>query len=437
MERRGAMRWAVFLAPLALAAAGAAPVWAGEAAETVAAVRTRPAVVMIGVAVGATAKVRCGGEVMTVQPEPRSWIGSGAIIHPDGWVVTNGHVVRPYVEQNDAEDVPILLERAVAQACPAALQGLAGDARAARIRALAADPANRGGITLEKKVQVTMSNGKTYPAEVKTYSPPAFVVVGTTKDAGGAERKEYGKDVAILKFEGRDLPVVRLAKDTLRLHVGQELIVLGFPGVVASHEMLSQATRFLPSVTFGRVSGFRTDVGGHRVIQTDAAIIQGNSGGPGINHAGEVIGAATFTSFQGDQVVQGFNFLIPVETLQEAAQKAGVTPQPDSPFMRLWDRGIQLYMRGRYGRALARFEAADRMHPGFLEVERIKEDVTARYAERGFLGREGVQWTLWGVGLVVVVCAVWFGGRWASDALTRRIHRVVREELQKGGAGPR
>jgi S1-C subfamily serine protease len=426
------------LAALGLPTAGAASVWAGETAETIVAVHARPAVVMIGVEVGATAKVRCGGgEAVTVQPTPRAWIGSGSIIHPDGWVVTNGHVVQPYVEQNDAEHLAILLERAVAQACEPALQGLAKDARAARIRALAADPANRGGITIEKKVQVTMSNGKIYPAEVKTFSPPAFVVVGTTKDPGGAERKEYGKDVAILKFEGKDLPVVRLAKDTRRLHIGQEILVIGFPGVVADHELLSRATRFLPSVTFGRISGVKTDVGGHRVIQTDASIIQGNSGGPGFNLAGEVIGAATFTSFQGDQVVQGFNFLIPVETLLDAAKKAGVTPQADSAFMRLWDQGIRLYLRGRYRRALARIEAAVKLHPGFLEAERLKDEIDARNEEQGFLGREGVQWTLWGAGLVVVVSAVWFGGRWASGALTRRIHRAVREELERGGAGPR
>jgi hypothetical protein len=193
MKRRGALVWPLVLVALALAAGGTAPVWAAETAETVAAVRARPAVVMIGVQVGATATVRCGGEAVTVQPTPNAWIGSGSIIHPDGWVVTNGHVVRPYVEQNDAEYLPILLERAVAQACQPALQGLAGDARAARIRALAADPANRGGITLEKKVQATMSNGKIYPAEVMTYSPPAFVVVGTTRTPAGPSARSTGR----------------------------------------------------------------------------------------------------------------------------------------------------------------------------------------------------------------------------------------------------
>lgn len=191
MDRREMVKRVRALVGLALAAAGAEPAWAAVTAETVASFRARPAVVMIGVEVGATAKVRCGGgEAVTLQPAPNTWTGSGSIIHPEGWVVTNGHVVLRYYEKNEEKFVTPLLERAVAATCRGMLEGLAGEARAARIRAMAADPANRAGIRVEKRLQVTMANGKTYPAEVKTYSPPAFVVVGTTQDASGAERKE-------------------------------------------------------------------------------------------------------------------------------------------------------------------------------------------------------------------------------------------------------
>jgi len=109
--------------------------------------RAKPAVVMIGVEVGGTASVRCGpGEAQTVRPAPLTWIGSGSIIHPDGWVVTNGHVVKPFYEKNEATLGVQVLEQAVWQACRPALEALAGDARAQRIRALAADPENRKGL---------------------------------------------------------------------------------------------------------------------------------------------------------------------------------------------------------------------------------------------------------------------------------------------------
>ncbi len=397
--------------------------------------RAKPAVVMIGVEVGATAAVRCGaGQAQTVRPAPLTWIGSGSIIHPDGWVVTNGHVVQPYYERNEAALGAQLLERAVWQACRPALETLVGDVRAQRIRALAAEPANRNAITLQKKLQVTLSNGKAYAAEVKTYSPPAFVEVGTTKDASGAVRKEFGKDVAILKIESKELPVVRLARHSTELHLGQGLFVIGFPGVVAEHELLSKATLFEPSVTVGRVSGFKQDVGGQRVIQTDAAIIQGNSGGPVFDHRGNVIGAATFTSLQGDQVVQGFNFLIPIETIHEAAKKAGLVPKGESAFTQLWNKGVDLYIRDLHYRAYSNMDAASKIHPGFPDVERVKEDCDIKHREQGYLHREEVQWGVMGGGFLVAVAGVWFGGRRAAGAARHRLRQVIREELQAAGS---
>ena len=112
--------------------------------------------------------------------------------------------------------------------------------------------------------------------------------MGRTTDAAGTVRREFGKDIAILKIDAHDLPVVRLARYSTNLHLGQALFVIGFPGVVASHELLSAESRFEPSVTVRRVSGFKQDVGGQRVIQTDASVIQGNSGGPVFDDRGHV-----------------------------------------------------------------------------------------------------------------------------------------------------
>jgi hypothetical protein len=369
------------------------------------------------VRIGATATVQCGsGPGVVVDAGAIGELGSGSIIHPDGWIVTNGHVIQPYQEGAEGAFAAELLEKAVVTACAAELDGLPAPVRAQRIRALAASPENRRGLVLERALDVHMSNGKAYPAQVKFYSPPAYVVVGTTTDAAGARRSEHGRDVAILKI--------------------QALFVIGFPGVVISHELLSRATQYEPSITTGRVSGFKQDIGGQRVIQTDAAIIQGNSGGPVFDDRGQVIGAATFTSLQGDQVVQGFNFLIPVETIQEAARKAGVTPQGDSMFTRLWNHGVDLYVRDIHYRAYRNMSAADRIHPGFPDVERVREDCDIKHKEQGYLHREEVQWGVMGVGFLGVIAGTWFGGRRVALAARRGIRRIVREELERGGRHP-
>lgn len=436
-RRSARVRWGSRNGSRALALLALA-VWAGGEAGAAAELelqsavfRAKPGVVMIGVEVGATAAIRCGaGEAQTVRPVPLSWVGSGFIIHPDGWVVTNGHVVQPLYEKDEATLARQLLERALAQACRPALEVLVGENRARRLRALMADPANRRGVTLEKKLQVGLGNGVTYPAEVKVYSPPAFVEVGTRKDAAGAIHREYGKDVAILKIAARDLPVVRLARHSTNLRLGQVVFVIGFPGVVLGHELLSRSTRFEPSITVGHISGFKDDIAGHRVIQTDSAIIQGNSGGPVFDHRGNVIGAATFTSLLGEQVVQGFNFLIPVETVHEAAKQAGVVPRPESEFTSLWNAAAGLYIRGRLYRSMRKLQAANKIHPGFPDVERVTEDCAIESAEQPYLHREEVQWGLMGVGIMGGVAGVWFGGRRAAGAGALWVREIIRGEVE-------
>src|SRR4030095_11709789 len=85
--------------------AGGLPRGAGGASEAAlqsAGFRAKPAVVMIGVRIGATATVRCSdGTSTTVRPAAIGELGSGSIIHPDGWIVTNGHVVQAYQEGRD------------------------------------------------------------------------------------------------------------------------------------------------------------------------------------------------------------------------------------------------------------------------------------------------------------------------------------------------
>lgn len=57
--------------------------------------RAKPTVVMI--AVRATATARCSdGATAVVRPGSIGELGTGSLIDPDGWIVTNDHVVQPY-----------------------------------------------------------------------------------------------------------------------------------------------------------------------------------------------------------------------------------------------------------------------------------------------------------------------------------------------------
>lgn len=396
--------------------------------------------VLISSEVGAEVTVRCGaGPAQTVRPDPLYETGSGFIIHPEGFIATNGHVVASFYEMNDQALTADFLRAAASEACGPMLAMLPEGARKERLRAIAADPANRGQIRLIKKLQVHLSTGKIYSAEVKAYSPainPGAPPAGKTGSSGGkGPMEESGKDVAILKIEETNLPTVRLAANSTGLQLGEQIFIIGYPGVVLNHDFLSRKSALEASVTVGRVSGFKIDITDRRVIQTDAAISWGNSGGPAFNIRGEVIGAATFisTTLEGDQAIQGFNFLIPVETVHEFARGISLTPTADSPFTQTWERAVASYFQGDYARAVRQVEEANRIMPGFPDLMRLRSEAQMRgEREPGLIGRSLTVGAGLGAGLGVALLAL--GVRSAAKGRLRRrrgiVQRIAPDEVR-------
>jgi len=229
--------------------------------------------------------------------------------------------------------------------------------------------------------------------------------------------------------------------------LGEPIFVLGYPGVVLNHDFLSRKSQLEASVTVGRVSGFKIDLTNRRVIQTDASITWGNSGGPAFNLQGEVIGVATFisTTFEGDQAIQGFNFLIPVDSIREFARQIGVVPEADSLFMREWSRGVTAYFAGEYRRSLAHTDAALRIMAGFPDIDRLRADAQMQVDKSPRFIRLSKRFGF-GLGAVAAVALLAVGIRtlWRRRSLptpraTRRRRPLRRGPLRRFGrphAGP-
>ena len=115
-------------------------------------------------------------------------------------------------------------------------------------------------------------------------------------------------DVALLKMEGEGFPAVTLGSSN-DLIVGDQVVAIGNP--------LGELTSTL---TVGYISAKERDVTTDgfaiNMIQTDAAINSGNSGGPLFNMKGEVIGITTAkysgTSSSG-ATIEGIGFAIPID----------------------------------------------------------------------------------------------------------------------------
>ena len=114
-------------------------------------------------------------------------------------------------------------------------------------------------------------------------------------------------DIALLKIDvGRPLPVAKFG-DSMKLRIGDRVVAIGNP------------LGFASSVSAGVVSAFHRQVGlspYDDLIQTDATINQGNSGGPLFNMAGEVVGVnqAIYTRNKGGSI--GIGFSIPINDVK-------------------------------------------------------------------------------------------------------------------------
>jgi len=124
-------------------------------------------------------------------------------------------------------------------------------------------------------------------------------------------------DVALLRIEGKSFPYARMGSSD-DVMIGEWVIALGNPFGLFS-------INYKPTATIGIVSGNHLDFGRQQtgriyqdMIQTDAAINTGNSGGPLVNALGEVIGINTFI-FTGSQYSEGsigIGFAIPVDRVK-------------------------------------------------------------------------------------------------------------------------
>jgi serine protease Do len=183
-------------------------------------------------------------------------LGSGFVISPDGYILTNDHV--------------------------------AGNA---------------------KSITVTLTNKEKYNAEL----------IGT----------DPVSDIALLKIEGKNFPYIPLGNSD-DVITGEWVLALGNP--FGLFEISDK-----PTVTVGVVSATGMNLQSsedhyyRNMIQTDAAINSGNSGGPLVNTLGEVIGvnAVIYTPNQGSI---GLGFAIPINKVKSIVEELRAKRKIDRNF---------------------------------------------------------------------------------------------------------
>jgi 2-alkenal reductase len=136
-------------------------------------------------------------------------------------------------------------------------------------------------------------------------------------------------DLAVIQV---DAPVPAMAEfgDSDGLQPGARVIAIG-----------SALGRFQNTVTTGIVSALNRQVGDLTgLIQTDAPINSGNSGGPLVNSAGQVIGINTLVVRGGTSEAEGLGFAVPSSTVQAVADQLIAVGRVERPFLGITFRPV-------------------------------------------------------------------------------------------------
>ena len=261
--------------------------------------------------------------------------GSGFFISESGHIVTNRHVVRPgdteqwKTAQQQQEDRQKALQEAGASFDEERnnLSLLDEDLRRLRNQLNNEPKSSRYRVDLQREYDQYTSHYQRrksrYDSELARYQETRRAVEKELADlnwkaslAGVARSfKVYLKDdtmlqatllhvstnhdLALLKIDGEITPSLKTGQSR-SLRQGEKVYAIGSP------------LGMRDSVTSGIITRLERNY-----IVTDTQILPGNSGGPLINEAGEVIGINTMKMSQSSAMMQGFGMAIPVEMLYE------------------------------------------------------------------------------------------------------------------------
>jgi 2-alkenal reductase len=133
-------------------------------------------------------------------------------------------------------------------------------------------------------------------------------------------------DLALIQVGGK-VPAAAPLGDSKALQLGETVIAIGSP-----------LGSYRGSVTVGVVSGLNRSVAGtsqEGLIQTDAAINNGNSGGPLVNLSGQVVGINTLVvrNTNSGDVAEGLGFSIPSNTVRAVSEQLIARGKVDYPFI--------------------------------------------------------------------------------------------------------
>lgn len=301
------------------------------------------------------------GKARTVKMSD-SYVGSSFLAGPTGYAITARHVVTP-----DGEVRSSFLEEG-----SAALGKSAGDAMVRIFRKwdLSSETKKdiRASVTAFVKTKLKLSISSPKVSLLMGVTGPSGSRIGQAQPAEVVYRSgaALGEDVAVLRTRGAEnLPTLALAAEPPGQ--GSQIYVNCFPADATWNSDMSEAAQLQPTLSSGQITAIKPSTGGINLLQTNAVVSGGCSGGPALNAAGEVVGIVV------SGVSGGQNYLQPVGLLSEALQRSAADLRPSLTSAQ-WAKALADYHQDYYSRAMAEFKDVQALYPPHAYVGKFIAD---------------------------------------------------------------
>jgi len=281
-------------------------------------------------------------------------MGSGFFVDPNGYLVTSGHVVFCFSQQDYAED-------------PHTKDYIILDASATLVEEYQEEYG-----TTQEDVQIIFEYNL-HRAEIRHISRSTYVILGEA-EGDVIEAKTglsatvvnadpfLGRDLAILKVELSNTPSLPIGNSD-DLEIGDEVYALGYPGVVTFVPQLSSATALTPYVTQGIVSAKRLTQQGTFAIQHSASTNHGYCGGPLLDGDGYVVGVNDVGGISELGLeAANFNYAVASNVLRDFLGENNVTNTVGNATVQ-YRKGLAYYFAKMYDSAKEQFDAAAALFP--------------------------------------------------------------------------
>jgi len=293
--------------------------------------------------------------------------GTGVIVSPDGYIMTNSHVISYQTIKNliASDYIYQAIDDGYARLSEAEIKKINENGSREEMGNFAEKIADyilsQSNFNLEKTITVLNPSSRKETLEELANEGFTASVVSVNDNFFKDSR-----DAALIKIDQKNLPAIKLGTST-DVSTGKKVYIFGYPSTAE----IDEKDLLEPTFTQGAISATKESINkDFKIFQTDAKISKGSSGGPLLDDQGRVIGLVTFiTSDLTKQDGDSFAFAIPIDTAKDIIASGKISGElptyQEGDYSSYFKTGLEFLKGNQCKKALTEFDAAKQNNPDY------------------------------------------------------------------------